>query len=259
MFPSADAPKMQENPDLRPVNYLARSARLSMLRHHNFAFDPARSLRLVYERLLGRFGCAGWWPGETAFEVCLGAILVQNTAWANVVRALAVLRLAGLLEFEALDRLSAEEIAPLIRASGCFRVKARRVRALLDFLALRYGGRAEAMSRERPLALRRALLEVHGIGRETADSIALYAAGKPLFVVDAYTRRVFSRLGLVSGDEPYDELQRFFMLHLRRDASLYNDFHAQVVNLGKGICRPRPRCSECPLASMCPRRGVSST
>lgn len=215
-------------------------------------------MRIVYRRLLARFGHAGWWPGETPFEVCLGAILVQNTSWTNVERALRTLRSRGLLEFASLDRLTADEIAPLVRASGYFRVKARRVRAFLDFLGARYGGRVEAMGREEPLALRLALLAVHGIGRETADSIALYAAGQPLFVVDAYTRRVFARLGLIAGDEPYDALQAFFMGRLPPDAALYNDFHAQVVNLGKAICRPRPRCPECPLSRLCPRRGVSS-
>lgn len=230
-----------------------------MMLDHSEKTAPGRRLRQVYGRLLRRFGHAGWWPGETAFEVCLGAILVQNTAWTNVEKALALLRSRGLVEFAALDRLAADEIALLIRASGCFRVKARRVRAFLDFLGGRYGGRAEAMSREQPFALREALLAVHGIGRETADSIVLYAAGKPLFVVDAYTRRVFARLGLVAGDEPYDDLQRFFMRHLPHDAALYNDFHAQVVTLGKQVCRPRPRCPECPLERLCPRRGVSST
>jgi endonuclease III related protein len=225
---------------------------------HSAKTAPGRRLRLVYRRLLRRFGHAGWWPGETAFEVCLGAILVQNTAWTNVEKALALLRSHGLLEFAALDRLKADEIAPLIRASGYFRVKARRVRAFLDFLGGRYRGQAEAMSREQPLALREALLAVNGIGPETADSIVLYAAGKPLFVVDAYTRRIFARLGFVAGDEPYDDVQRFFMEHLPPDAALFNDFHAQVVTLGKQVCRPRPRCAECPLAELCPRRGVSS-
>lgn len=229
-----------------------------MILDHNARSAAGRRLRLVYRRLLARFGHAGWWPAETAFEVCLGAILVQNTSWTNVEKALGLLRSRGLLEFAALDRLRVDEIAPLLRASGTFRVKARRVRAFLDFLGERYGGRVEAMRREEPLSLRDALLGVHGIGRETADSIVLYAAGKPLFVVDAYTRRVFARLGFVAGDEPYDELQSFFMRHLPPDASLYNDFHAQVVMLAKQICRPRPRCPECPLAGSCPRRGVSS-
>ena len=219
----------------------------------------ARSPSLVYRRLRARFGHAGWWPGESPFEVCVGAILVQNTSWSNVEKALAVLRSRGMLTFAALDRLSAGQLAPLIRASGCFRVKARRVRAFLDFLGSQFGGRAAAMSHENPLALRAALLEVPGIGRETADSIVLYAAGLPLFVVDAYTRRVLARLGLIAGDEPYDEIQGFLMQRLPRDAALYNDFHAQLVRLGKQACRPRPRCGACPLSRVCARRGVSSS
>ncbi len=217
-----------------------------------------RSLRRVYRLLLARNGHAGWWPGESPFEVCVGAILVQNTSWSNVERALSRLRSRGLLEFAPLHRLSAARLAALIRPSGYFRVKARRLRAFLDFLAARYGGRVEAMRGEEPLELRRALLGVPGIGRETADSIALYAAGLPLFVVDAYTRRVFGRLGLVSGDEPYDDLQRFFTLRLPADTALFNDFHAQVVLLAKDVCRKRPRCMICPLSGLCPRRGVSS-
>lgn len=217
-----------------------------------------RSLLLVYRRLLARSGHAGWWPGESPFEVCVGAILVQNTSWSNVEKALEGLRSRGLLDFGALDGLSAARLAPLIRPSGTFRVKARRLRAFLDLLGTRYGGRVEAMRREKPQMLRQALLGVPGIGRETADSIGLYAAGLPLFVVDAYTRRVFARLGLVSGDEPYDELQRFFASRLGADAALFNDFHAQVVRLAKDVCRNRPLCSTCPLSGLCPRRGVSS-
>jgi len=149
-----------------------------------------------------------------------------------------------------------KRLAALIRPSGYYRVKARRLRAFLDFLAAEYGGRVAGMAGEDPRRLRDRLLGVPGIGRETADSIILYAAGLPLFVVDAYTRRVFARLGLVRGNEPYDELQRFFMTRLPRDPALYNDYHAQVVRLGKDICRPQPRCADCPLAAVCPRRGV---
>jgi endonuclease-3 related protein len=183
--------------------------------------------------------------------VCVGAILVQNTAWTNVERTLAGLRRRRLLSFRALRGLPPSRLAPLLRSSGTFRVKAARLRALVDFLDAEYGGRAEAMSRDEPRELRRKLLAVHGVGRETADSIALYAAGKPLFVVDAYTRRVFSRLGLVRGDEPYDALQRFFEDRLPRSAALYGELHAQVVLLAKDVCRARPRCGECPLRAMC--------
>jgi endonuclease-3 related protein len=188
--------------------------------------------------------------------VCIGAVLVQNTSWTNVERALDELRRRDLLSFERLHALPPSRLARLIRSSGYYNVKARRVRALLDFLGAEYRGRVEAMSTEPPRALRAKLLAVKGIGRETADSIVLYAAALPLFVVDAYTRRVFSRLGLLRGDEPYDDVQRFFMERLPQDTSLYNDYHAQVVLLGKDVCRPRPRCALCPLEDLCPKRGV---
>jgi endonuclease-3 related protein len=184
----------------------------------------------------------------------VGAILVQNTTWRNVEKALDVLRSRGLLSYRALDALDADAIAPLVRSSGVFRVKARRLRAFLDFLGERFEGDVERMRAVEAGALRAALLSVHGIGRETADAIALYAAEAPLFVVDAYTRRVFTRLGLLRGDEAYDEVQAFFHRRLPPDPVLYNDFHAQLVRLGKGVCRPRPRCEACPLARVCPGR-----
>jgi endonuclease-3 related protein len=216
------------------------------------------TLRRVYRRLRRHFGHAGWWPGHTPFEVCLGAILTQNTSWTNVEKALDGLRRRGRLSFEGLRALPPSRIAPWIRPSGYYNVKARRVKAFLDFLAAEFAGQVEAMAGEEPAVLRAKLLAVHGIGRETADSIVLYAAGLPLFVVDAYTRRVFGRLGLLRGDEPYDEIQDFFMASLGPDAALYNDYHAQIVRLGKDVCRPRPRCGECPLHIFCPRRGVPS-
>jgi endonuclease-3 related protein len=212
----------------------------------------------IHLRLLGRRGPAGWWPAATPFEVCVGAILVQNTAWTNVEKALSVLRSGGLLSFAALDCLSAEQIAPLIRSAGCFNVKARRLRAFLDFLGGEYGGRIEAMETEHPQRLREKLLAVRGIGRETADSIALYAAGQPLFVIDAYTRRVFARLGAIQGDEPYDILQRLFMDALPAEVPLFNEYHAQIVILAKEACRPRPDCAACPLDDLCPKVGVAA-
>lgn len=213
-------------------------------------------MRRIYARLRGHFGPAGWWPAKTSFEVCVGAILVQNTAWTNAAKALSALRRRQLLHFAALRRLPPSRLAPLIRSSRYYRVKARRLHAFLRFLETRYGGRSEAMRAEEPWALRAALLEVPGIGRETADSIVLYAAGQPLFVVDAYTRRVFARLGLLCGDESYDFIQRFFMERLPPQAELYNDFHAQIVTLGKDYCRRRPRCEDCPLEGSCAKRGV---
>jgi endonuclease-3 related protein len=211
-----------------------------------------RVLLRIYRRLRAAFGHAGWWPGESPFEVCVGAILVQNTAWTNVERTLDGLRRRGLLAFEALRRLPPSRLAPLLRTSGTFRVKAERLRALLDFLGAEYGGRAEAMKDEEPARLREKLLAVRGVGEETADSIALYAGGHPLFVVDAYTRRVFTRLRLLRGGESYAEIQHLFADALPRDPALYNDYHAQIVLLAKDVCRPRPRCPDCPLQDMCP-------
>lgn len=211
----------------------------------------------IYRLLLRRYGHAGWWPGRTGFEICVGAILTQNTSWRNVEKALRVLRSRGLLSYRALRGLDSAELAPLIRSAGCFNVKALRLSKFVRFLGREYGGRVSAMRREDPWVLRRKLLGVSGVGPETADSIALYAAGVPLFVVDAYTRRVFSRLGLLDGSESYDHVQRFFMERLPRDAALYNDYHAQIVTLAKDACRPRPLCDLCPLDRACVKNGVS--
>jgi endonuclease-3 related protein len=210
----------------------------------------------IYRRLRDARGHAGWWPGETPFEVCLGAILTQNTSWSNVDKALGVLRRRGRLSYESLRACRPTRIAPMIRSSGYFNVKARRLAAFLRFLGREYGGRVEAMAAEDPKVLRAKLLSVSGIGRETADSIALYAAGQPLFVVDAYTRRIFTRLGLLEGDEDYDAIQRFFMDRLPRDAGLYNDYHAQIVLHGKETCRTVPRCGGCVLERLCEKKGV---
>ena len=210
----------------------------------------------VYRRLRRRRGAAAWWRG-TPFEVCVGAILVQNTAWANVEKAMDALRRRGLLSYRRLREVPVDRLARLIRSSGTYKVKARRLAAFLAFLGREFGGRVAAMSREEPRDLRARLLSVPGIGPETADSIALYAARVPLFVVDAYTRRIFSRLGLIGGREPYDELQRFFMERLPRDTALYSDYHAQIVRLAQGVCRTRPLCERCPLDGLCPKRGVA--
>jgi endonuclease-3 related protein len=208
-------------------------------------------LMTIYRRLRRARGVAGWWPARTRFEVCVGAILTQNTAWTNVDKALASLRGAGRLTFATLDPLSAPEIAPLIRSSGAFNVKARRLRAFLDFLGSELGGRCHRMTSYEAQTLRRRLLAIPGIGPETADSIALYAASQPLFVVDAYTRRIFSRLGLARGDEPYDVLQGLITASLPRDVALFNDYHAQIVLHGKDVCRSRPRCEACVLSDLC--------
>ncbi len=177
----------------------------------------------------------------------VGAILTQNTAWSNVERALAALRARRLLTAERLSALPPSRLAALIRSSGTFRVKALRLRAFLTYLNGRYKGSLVRMSRAPADALRRELLAVPGIGPETADSILLYALGRPVFVVDAYTRRVLSRHRLLPRDAGYEEFRAFFERHLPSDPCLFNEYHALLVAVGKEYCRSRPHCAECPL------------
>lgn len=209
---------------------------------------------LPYRLLLAHFGPQHWWPGETPFEVMVGAVLTQNTAWANVEQAIANLRAAGALSCRAILDMPEAELAQELRPAGYFNVKAKRLRSLCAFLKER--GVADFPERLREQgdlpALRRALLAVHGVGEETADSILLYALGLPIFVVDAYTRRSFGRLGLLQGGESYSEIQALFHCHLPRETDLYNEYHALVVQHGKAFCRPRPRCPLCPLKRICP-------
>lgn len=213
-------------------------------------------LRAAHRRLLARYGPLGWWPAETALEVCVGAVLTQNTAWGNVEKALANLRSAGLLgDARAMLALPEARLAALIRPAGYFRVKARRLRALLRWLVERGGGDPAVALGGETAALREDLLGVHGVGRETADSILLYAGGRPVFVVDAYTRRVVGRHGWSDGEAPYDDLRAFFERGLPRDEALYNQFHAEIVAVGKDHCRPAPRCDGCPLEGLLPRGG----
>ncbi len=230
------------------------------MRTHSTArarLDPTRrALLRVYRRLLRRYGHARWWPAETPFEVCVGALLTQNTAWTNVTRALDSLRRAGRLELFALARLTPVELAPLIRSAGTYNVKARRLAALVAFLVRECEGDLTRLRRADAATLRARLLTVGGIGPETADAIVLYAAGLPVFVVDAYTRRIFARLGLIGARDSYEQVQRFFMQRLPSDVALFNDYHAQIVRLAKEACRARPRCERCPLADLCPRLGL---
>ncbi len=207
----------------------------------------------IYRTLFAAFGPQHWWPGETPMEVMIGAILTQNTAWSNVERAIAQLRQAHALGGQAILELDPAELAELIRPAGFFNVKARRLKAWCAFLERETAlDDPHRLGRHIPLApLRSELLAVHGIGEETADSILLYALDRPSFVVDAYTRRIFGRLGLIAGNEPYAAIQAEFMQHLPEDLALYNEYHALIVQLGKATCRPRPRCGACPLAPLC--------
>lgn len=213
-------------------------------------------VRDAHDRLLHRYGPLGWWPATSPLEVCVGAVLTQNTAWSNVERALRNLRAAGVLG-DARAMLAAPEarLSEWIRPAGTFRVKARRLRALLEWIVDRGDGDPAAALRGDPLSLREDLLSVHGVGRETADSILLYAGGHPVFVVDAYTRRVAGRHGWTDPTADYDALRSWFEGRLPREAPLYNQLHAEIVMAGKDHCRPSPRCASCPLEPLLPRGG----
>ncbi|MCL4500808.1 MAG: endonuclease III domain-containing protein [Deltaproteobacteria bacterium] len=204
-----------------------------------------KMLKELYNKLWEAFGPQGWWPGETPFEVALGAILTQNTNWGNVARAIAALRERHLLEPQALHDLPETELAQLIRPAGYYNIKARRVKNFSDLLQGQYDGSMEVMADGDLEDLRHRLLEVKGIGPETADSILLYALNKPTFVVDAYTFRILSRHQLLPEVCAYEELRGLFMDHLAADVGLYQEYHALLVRLGKEYCRPQPRCDSC--------------
>lgn len=204
-------------------------------------------LRELYQKMWDALGPQGWWPGETPFEVALGAILTQNTNWGNVARAVERLQERDLLVPGALKELPVAELAQLIKPAGYYNIKADRIRHFLEFLGSRYQDSMSLMAEEDLEVLRPALLAIKGIGPETADSILLYALHKPTFVVDAYTFRILSRHHLVPEACSYEELRGWFMDRLPADVALYQEFHALLVRLGKEYCRPRPNCPPCPL------------
>ncbi|MBN2224738.1 MAG: endonuclease III domain-containing protein [Deltaproteobacteria bacterium] len=210
--------------------------------------NESRRLMEIYDRLLGCFGPQHWWPADTPFEVAVGAILTQNTNWKNVERAVTNLKRADALTVEGIDGLAETELAELIRPSGYFTVKARRLKNFIGYITEKYRGDFLASLDGDGTHKRAELLSVSGIGPETADSILLYAGGHPTFVVDAYTRRVMARHGLVSEGAGYDELRSLFLDNLPADAALFNEYHTLFVAVGKDYCRPKnPRCEECPL------------
>jgi endonuclease-3 related protein len=212
--------------------------------------STADQLMDVYDRLLAQFGPQHWWPGDTPFEVCVGAILTQNTAWTNVEKAITNLKRAWVLDASAMLSIDDDELAELIRPSGYFNLKAKRLKGFLNFLDQEADGDLDALFAEPLEILRPKLLGVYGIGPETADSILLYAASKPSFVVDAYTMRIFSRLGIVDAGTSYHAMQSLFMDNLPQDVALYNEYHALIVALGKDFCRPkRPKCEGCWMGS----------
>jgi endonuclease-3 related protein len=204
----------------------------------------------IYQLLFDRFGPQHWWPGETQFEIITGAILTQNTSWANVEKAIANLKSARLLTPEKLYHIDTSKLAELIRPAGYYNIKTKRLKSFLTWLFQNYDGRLENLETLETNLLRTELLTVKGVGRETADSILLYAFGRPIFVVDAYTARVAVRHGLIEQDADYEQLRDLFQSNLPQEPHLFNEFHALLVRLGKEFCKPIAQCRGCPLEKL---------
>ncbi len=204
-------------------------------------------LREIYRRLYASFGPQHWWPALTPFEVIVGAILTQNTSWKNVEKAIKNLKAAKLLSPAALKKVNIKRLAGLIRPSGYYNQKAKKLKNFIYFLYRHYQGSLKKMFQEELHKLREELMQVNGIGPETADSILLYAAGYPVFVVDTYTKRIFSRHKIIAENSDYSKVQEIFMKNLKPDTKLFNEYHALLVKLGKDICRTKPNCVICPL------------
>jgi endonuclease-3 related protein len=209
------------------------------------------SLLEIFDTLLDVYGPRFWWPAETPFEVCVGAILTQNTNWGNVEKAIANLKGEALLSPEALRDVPLARLAELIRTAGYYNVKSGRLKDFIGWLFAEYGGSLNRMFDRELRMLREELLKVRGIGPETCDSILLYAGHKPSFVVDAYTKRLFSRMSLVPENAAYDEVRSLFMTNLPADTGLYNEYHALIVEHCKERCRKKPLCETCPLRPRC--------
>jgi endonuclease-3 related protein len=209
--------------------------------------EMKRRLLSIYSILLTRYGHRHWWPAETAFEVCVGAILTQNTNWTNVEKAIINLKAAGILSPEGILSLSHAELAELIRPSGFFNVKSERLRIFVEWLQLKAAGSLEQLFAQDWRSLRQELLAVKGVGRETADSILLYAGNQPTFVVDAYTRRLLYRLGMIAEHADYETVRGLFMDELPPDVALFNEYHALIVEHCKVSCRKKPLCAGCVL------------
>lgn len=209
-------------------------------------------LEEIYNALLNRFLDQNWWPATTKDEIIIGAILTQSVNWSNVEKAIANLKQNSLCTLSALHDTKAEIIAPLIRSSLYFNQKTKKLKHFTNFLFTHFEGNLKLMFRQNLEELREDLLKIHGIGEETADSILLYAGDYPIFVIDAYTIRICQRLGCAQSKWKYAKYQKFFMDHLSADVAMYKDFHAQLVNLGKNICKKKhPECKQCPLSKFC--------
>jgi len=215
--------------------------------------QPTRELLMqIYHTLLEHFGPRGWWPADSRLEVIIGAVLTQAVAWKNVTRAIDNLKLASLMDINAIIDIDEEKLAQHITPALYHRQKARKLKALMNFIATEYNGNLDLMFTESLPVLGKKLLKVWGIGPETADSILLYAGDKMIFVVDTYTKRIFYRLGMVEENISYQEMQEFLEHHIPQNLYIYNEYHALLVGLGANYCKKsRPRCSQCPLQNLC--------
>ena len=210
-------------------------------------------LEKIYRRLFRSYGPQKWWPADTSFEMIVGAILTQNTNWANVEKSINNIKVANLLTVSQLEQLKLSELAELSRPSGYFNVKAKRLKQFIDFLSTEFNSDLEKMFAVPVKRLRPLLLGVNGIGPETADSILLYAGSYPVFVVDAYTTRIFLRLGLLKTEYTYNRIQEYFMNNLPKNVDMYNEYHALIVKHAKEYCNKKPLCDACPLLNLpCP-------
>ncbi len=215
--------------------------------------SSAQSLAKIYKLLFAGFGPQNWWPGESAYEVMVGAVLTQNTNWQNVERAINNLKQADLLSLAKMSALPAGILAEYIRPAGYYNLKAERLQNLFSLINDHYEGDLTQLLDEETEQLRRLLLSVKGIGPETADSILLYAANRPVFVVDAYAHRILSRHQVIDADSGYYEIQELFMDNLEPDPEMFNEYHALLVKTGKDYCKKKkPRCDQCPLKNMLP-------
>jgi endonuclease-3 related protein len=205
----------------------------------------------IYDLLLAEYGPQHWWPANGPFEVIVGAILTQSTAWVNVEKATDNLRAAGALTPAALSSIATDKLANLLYSCGYYNAKAKKLKAFVQHLFDNYTDNLDSIFDQDIVDLRRELLDIHGVGDETADSIILYAAEKPIFVIDAYTRRIFARLGFREADDSYANLQTFFMKNLLRDTQLFNEYHALLVNHGKNVCKKIPLCKSCCTEALC--------
>ena len=210
----------------------------------------SEQLTEIYQLLFERFGPQHWWPGETKFEIITGAILTQNTSWANVEKAIANLKSADLLTPEKLYQFDLSQLAELIRPAGYFNIKAKRLKNFVNRLFDNYDGKLTNLNRIDTDQLRGELLAIKGIGPETADSILLYALDRAVFVVDAYTARIAFRHGLIEPDADYEQLRELFQSNLPQDTQLFNEYHALLVKVGKEFCKPKAQCPGCPLEKL---------